>query len=152
MDVLCCTQGTKTVGLYSEDQCRAWAGYSWEEWQLVREGFLACHTVRRDGLWVQKRARRERLAQKKRYKLAQKAGKKGARNRWEPKVLNRHPIAAGIAEPWPSPDPSPVVKQQAMPSTEHRSGPEATPGRELAVAGELTSALFARLAGSRTES
>jgi len=162
LDVLCFSQGTDTVGVYTEDQCQAWAGYPDEEWKLVKDKFLACHSVRvrqdaegtKTVLWVQKRARRERLAQKNRYRNARKAGKKGARKRWEPKVLNSHPITPAMAKTCPSPDPSPspVVKQQAMPSTEHRTGTEATARGELAVAGELTSALLTRLAGSRTES
>jgi uncharacterized protein YdaU (DUF1376 family) len=148
LDVLCFTQGTKTVGIYTEEECRVWAGYSWEAWQLVREKFLAVHTVRRDGLWLQKRARRERAAQKIRYKRARKAGKKGARNRWDPKVLNGPPIAQAIAQRCPSPDPDPVSIQQAKPSTESPTRSEATVPGELAVASELAGALFTRLAGT----
>ena len=145
MDVLCFTQGTKTVGIYTEEQCRVWANYSWKEWQAVREKFLAVHTVRRDGMWIQKRARRERLAQKIRYARARNAGKKGAQKRWSGSEMGR----GAIAREYPSPDPeNPVVKQQATPSIERLRLVAAPATGDISVAGALTGKLLARLAVS----
>jgi uncharacterized protein YdaU (DUF1376 family) len=153
MDVLCYTQGTKTVGIYTEEQCRGWAGYTLESWQGVRDKFLALHTVRKDGKWLQKRARRERLAQKIRYNQARAAGKKGASKRWSPNDMNRGAMPAAMAKACPSPDPAPtpVVKQQAMPSTERGVLELVPPRGDFSVAGEIAGDLLARLAGSRPE-
>jgi uncharacterized protein YdaU (DUF1376 family) len=147
MDVLCYTQGTKTVGVYTELQCMAWAGYTLESWQAVREKFLALHTVRRDGMWIQKRARRERAAQKIRYNRARAAGKKGASNRWGDNDMNRGAMRQAMAQGYPSPDPvpTPVVKQQAIASTERGVLGLVPRQRDFSVAGALSSELLARL-------
>lgn len=81
IDVLASTWQTRTVGVMTEEQVRAWAGYSPAEWKAHREALKACFRVRSDGLWVQKRAKREREAQKRRFKSASEAGKKSAAKR-----------------------------------------------------------------------
>jgi uncharacterized protein YdaU (DUF1376 family) len=109
IDYLAFTYGTKTPGVQSEDDVRAMAGFSPEEWVHHREAFRRCFHVRRDGMWVQKRVVNERSAQKRRYKRAANAGKEGARKRAERTDLARvaTPQDGAKHQPYPYPDPYP---------------------------------------------
>jgi len=121
IDYLAFTYGTKTPGVQSEDDVRAMAGFTAEEWVHHREAFRRCFHVRRDGMWVQKRVVNERAAQKRRYKRAANAGKEGARKRAERSDLPRlaTPQADAKHQPHPCPDPCPApekLEKQVVPS------------------------------------
>lgn len=121
IDYLAFTYGTKTPGVQSEEDVRAMAGFSPEEWVHHREAFRRCFHVRRDGMWVQKRVVNERAAQKRRYKRAANAGKEGARKRAAssdlPRVATLQDGAKYQPSPHPCPDPVPEkLEKQAVPS------------------------------------
>jgi len=103
MDVRSLTQATKQPGIYTEDQCRRWAGYSIEEWSAHREPFLACHLVKgkRKGagevLWVDPVMRREALAVRERLRKARESGKRGAQKVWRDRNLPRVAMATAMA-------------------------------------------------------
>lgn len=53
MDVFATTHGTDTPGVMTEDDVRAWAGYTPREWAEVRGVFAgAFNTTRRKGKWI----------------------------------------------------------------------------------------------------
>lgn len=119
IDYLAFSYGTKTPGVQSEEDVRAMAGFTQEDWLRHREAFRRCFKVRRDGMWVQQRVVNERAAQKRRYKRAANAGKEGARKRDERNELTRvaGPQDGTKNQPYPCPDPDPEKpKKQVVPS------------------------------------
>lgn len=53
MDVRAATMGTDTPGVMTEEDVRAWAGYSPKEWAEIREVFRPAFSMtRRKGMWV----------------------------------------------------------------------------------------------------
>ena len=173
IDVLCFTQGTKTPGVMTEDEVRAWAGYPPEQWPVHREAFRRCFKVTASsGTWIQARAKRERGAQLKRFRRAQKAAKEAAQKRWRDKRLDATGMAQADAKVYPSPCPSPcpspeVASSKAMPAAESvpsrsapgrgRSARGAVPGVDGAgrggdpeAVGSLVGTLMARVAERST--
>jgi uncharacterized protein YdaU (DUF1376 family) len=146
IDFLAFTYGTKTPGVQSEDDVRAMAGFTPEEWVHHREAFRRCFHVRRDGMWVQKRVVNERAAQKRRYKRAANAGKEGARKRAERSDLPRvaAPQDGAKHQPYPFPDPYPCPEKlkQAMPASNAvRPGPGEEAGTDGSISKLIESVL-----------
>lgn len=74
MDVLAFTHQTDAPGVMTEDDVRAWGGYSTDEWPANRDALRRCFEVRSDGAWIQKRTVVERKRQTSRLENARKGG------------------------------------------------------------------------------
>lgn len=112
--------GTSTPGVASEDQWRRWMQYSEREWPRRREAFARCFVVKADATWIQKRVRKERDAQKNRFRAASEAGKKSARNRRArndmTRVVARDVGTSVVRAPQPYAVPDPVPDPSETPS------------------------------------
>jgi uncharacterized protein YdaU (DUF1376 family) len=78
---LCCSWGTPTPGIASEDAWRTWMGYSGAEWAAHRGTFAPCFKARAGG-WVQERLRATAAAARRRDSAASAKGRQGAYARW----------------------------------------------------------------------
>ena len=150
VDVLSQTWGTASPGLYTEDQVRAWAGYSADEWPAHRERFLACHVVRPNGLWVHPQTRSEALATKTRLTRAKKSAREAAQKRWRDKDMNAVRMPQGdLGTSTVRQSVEPVSKANRQANTDAhavRTG-SSTPVSAGALAGEMLARL-ADVAGS----
>jgi len=150
VDILSQTWGTPTPGMYTEDQARAWAGYTAEEWATHRDRFLACHVVRPNGVWVHPGSRAEALASKRRLTRAKKASRKALQKRWGAKDMNAVRMAQGHLV-------TSTVRQSVEPkrserqaSTESHAGSrDGSPVSAGAVAGEMLARLAEVAGGGR---
>lgn len=77
-----CAMYQRNCGVASEDEVRAWSRCPQAEWAEHRAALLRAFTVRRDGVWVQKRVEIEVRAAKNRVEKASKSGRAGAVKRW----------------------------------------------------------------------
>lgn len=60
--VWCFTHGTSTPGVMTEEQVRAWAGYTPKEWKTERRQFAAAFKVTNGGRWIIERVRDDQKA------------------------------------------------------------------------------------------
>lgn len=159
IDVLAFLYGSPTPGVTTEDEVRAVAGYTPEEWPAHRARFAARFKVRRDGRWIQSRVKREAEAIKRRKKSDSTNGKKGARKRWQDSGMNGPPTpsamatrslvtSTGTTHRNPVPVGGGSAARKYVPSRDDRASGAAQP--ISAVLGEVLARAAARSEGSGT--
>ena len=141
-DVECQTWATATPGLYTEDQCRAWAGYAEKEWPAHRERFLALHKVRPNGVWIRPAIRSEALATQTRLRRSKKAAQVAAQKRWRDKEKDALRIPQRMPQGMPS---QPVIHSLVSETNAKPSADVCTRGNPPSST-VLTGELLARMA------
>jgi uncharacterized protein YdaU (DUF1376 family) len=148
--------GTSTPGVAPEDQWRRWMQYSEREWPRRREAFSRCFVVKSDGTWIQKRVRKERDAQKNRFRAASEAGKTSARNRRARSDMTRvvtRDVGTDVVrapQPYPVPVPDPVTETPGRASSVGLRPAPATRPDTAGPHGQTISEIIGAVAGARS--
>ena len=87
MDVWAMTHGTKSPGVMTEEDVRAWAGYSTAEWKHHREAFKRLFTVTRSAKWLLTTVRDSYEEGLRAYRIKHRVAMAGVAKRRELKEL-----------------------------------------------------------------
>ncbi len=118
-DFLDLTQGTRCPGVTTEEELRRLLSYTPAQWPKNRGSFAPFFRIR-GAVWTQTRTKRERDAQKRRFKSASRGGKKGARKRWHPKEMSNRAMQGVMPERSPYPLPCPTPESPTVPFGERK--------------------------------
>lgn len=98
MDVWAATHGTRTPGLMTEDDVRAWAGYDPKDWRLHRDVFAQVFAIGKDGKWRLVDVIREFKASIEAAKTRRRVAMAGVQKRREVKELGTAGATTGAQQ------------------------------------------------------